>query len=333
MDSILWSEPGRLNTLESGFLSRSSGVPLDPLSQVLSLLSTRHSFFAGVRAGGAWAVRFPPPAGLKFHAVLQGSCWLSIDGVQGWREVQAGDCYLITRPHAYTLASHPGVAPLDGPAVFATAVNGVLTLGAGDEFFLVGGRFDFSDDVGLLLAGLPPLVLLDRSTPQAEVLQWSLQLLGQELSQPGAGTALVIQNLAHMMLVQFLRLYLASEAPISPGWLSAQADATVRPAVQAIHAHPQRRWTVESLAGFASVSRSTFAQRFKQAMGMAPLEYVLRWRMLLAARELRQADATISSIAERLGYDSDSAFSSAFKRVMSCSPKRYREQQALRHCA
>ncbi|RZL36083.1 MAG: AraC family transcriptional regulator [Rubrivivax sp.] len=300
---------------------------MDPLSQALSLLNTEHSFFAGVKASGPWAVRFPPPPGIKFHAVLQGACWLAIDGVQGWREVRAGDSYLITCAHAYTLASHPGVAPLDGPAVFQSARNNMLALGAADEFFLVGGRFDFSDDLSLLLGSLPPLAMLDRSTPEAEVLQWSLKRLGQEMSQPTAGTALVVQNLAHLMLVQFLRLYLASDAPVAAGWLRALSDAALRPAVEAVHAGPQKRWTVEALAGCAGMSRSTFAQRFKQAMGMGPLQYVLRWRMLLAARDLRRDDRTVSSIAERLGYDSDSAFSSAFKRVMSCSPSRYREQQ------
>ncbi|RZJ07537.1 MAG: AraC family transcriptional regulator [Rubrivivax sp.] len=301
---------------------------MDPLSQVLSLLSTQHSFFAGVKAAGRWAVRFPPPPGIKFHAVLRGSCWLAVDGVPGWQEVTAGDSYLITRLQAYTLASHPDVPPLDGPAVFAGATNNVLELGEGDDFFLVGGRFDFHDDLGLLLGSLPPLALLPRSTPEAEVLQWSLQRLGEEMSQPSPGTALVVHNLAHLMLVQFLRLYL-STAPMDAGWLRALADDTVRPAMQAIHASPERRWTVEGLAGLAAVSRSTFAQRFKQAMGMGPLEYVLRWRMLLAARELRQADSTVSSIAERLGYESDSAFSNAFKRVMTCSPSRYRRQQGV----
>ena len=84
---------------------------MDPLSQVLSLLGTRHSFFAGVKAAGSWAVRFPPPVGIKFHAVLSGSCWLAVDGVPGWHEVQAGDSYLISRPGTYTLASHPDVEP------------------------------------------------------------------------------------------------------------------------------------------------------------------------------------------------------------------------------
>lgn len=316
-----------MNALESGFLSRSSEArPLDPLSQVLSLLSTRHSFFAGVKAGGRWAVRFPPPSGLKFHAVLQGSCWLAVDGVQGWREVHAGDSYLITRPHAYTLASHPDVPPLDGPAVFGTATDNVLTLGPGDGFFLVGGRFDFHDDLELLLGSLPPLAMLEHSTPEAAVLQWSLQRLGQEISRPSPGSALVVEHLAHLMLVQFLRLYLAAGTPMAAGWLRALADDAVRPAVEAVHASPQQRWTVETLARRAGVSRSTFAQRFKQAMGMGPLEYVLRWRMLLAAQQLRQADPTVSAIAEQLGYDSDSAFSHAFKRVMACSPTGYRRQ-------
>jgi len=295
---------------------------------VLSLLSTRHAFFAGVKAAGSWAVSFPPPAGIKFHAVLRGSCWLAVDGVHGWREMQAGDSYLIQPCRAYTLASAPEVAPQDGPKLFSTAKNHVLALGSADEFFLVGGRFDISDDVWPMLGGLPPLAILGGSTPQADVLQWSLNRLGQEMEQPTAGTALVIQSLAHMMLVQFLRLYLASDSPLAAGWLRALSDDAVRPAMQAIHANPERRWTVEALADLAGLSRSTFAERFKRVMAMGPLEYVLRWRMLLAAQDLRTGGRTVASIAERLGYESDSAFSNAFKRVMSCSPTQYRQAQA-----
>jgi len=128
--------------------------------------------------------------------------------------------------------------------------------------------------------------------------------------------------------VQVLRLYLEQEGNNIPSWLLAVSDLRIGTAIQAIHADPARSWTVEDLAQVAGVSRSTFALHFKQKAGITPLEYVSRWRMQLASRSLKANHATISSIAQKLGYDSDSAFSHAFKRIMKCSPREYREKSA-----
>lgn len=136
----------------------------------------------------------------------------------------------------------------------------------------------------------------------------------------------MVQHLGHIMLVQVLRIYLEQEGGNTPGWLSALSEPRIGAAVQAIHTSPAQRWTVEALAQVAGVSRSTLALRFKQAAGFSPLEYVLRWRMQLATRSLRNTHLTISSIAQALGYDSDSAFSNAFKRIIKCSPREYRER-------
>lgn len=298
---------------------------MDPLSEVLSLLNTQSSFFAGLKAGGAWAIDFPPPDGIKFNAIVEGDCWLTVEGVEKPIRLQAGDCFLLSRRRAFSLRTDLALPAVEAETVYRDAVNGIAYHGCADAFFLIGGRFAFGEEAGLLFAGLPPIAVVRNGSDQASVLRWALQQLAHELTHPSPGSALVVRYLGHLMLVQVLRLYLAQEGDGTPSWLLALVDPRIGAVIQAIHAAPARRWTVEDLAGIANVSRSTLALRFKQKAGLAPLEYVLRWRMQLATRALRSTQVTISSIAQKLGYDSDSAFSNAFKRTMKCSPREYRE--------
>ncbi|WP_260439164.1 helix-turn-helix transcriptional regulator [Burkholderia sp. Bp9017] len=138
----------------------------------------------------------------------------------------------------------------------------------------------------------------------------------------------MVRHLGHMMLVQMLRCYVDSGANSDVGWLAGFADACVRAALAAIHMAPARRRTVDALAACRHVSRSTWAPHFKRRLGFGPLEYVLRWRIQLAMRELRRSNASISTVAQMLGYDSDSAFGHAFKRIAGCSPSAYRHEKA-----
>lgn len=300
---------------------------MDPLSEVLSLLSTQSSFFAGLKAGDSWAIDFPAPDGIKFNAIMKGSCWLSVDGEIEPVRLETGDCFLLPRQRAFLLSSGQGLPIVKSETIYAHAVSGVASYGSADKFFLIGGRFAFGEEASLLFDALPPVAVIKSHSVQAGVLGWALEHLASELGQPSPGSALVVQHLGHIMLVQVLRIYLTQESNTVPGWLLALSDARVGAAIQAIHTEPARRWTVGDLASIANVSRSTFALQFKQKAGTSPLEYVSRWRMQLATRALRSSRATISSIANELGYDSDSAFSNAFKRIMKCSPRDYRENR------
>ena len=126
-----------------------------------------------------------------------------------------------------------------------------------------------------------------------------------------------------MLLVQALRAHLAEGANGAVGWLFALADKPVAAAITALHANPAQRWTLEALAKRAGMSRSTFALRFKSSVGSSPMDYLTRWRMLLAGDRLTNSSDPISVISPSLGYESESAFSTAFKRVMGCSPRRF----------
>jgi AraC-like DNA-binding protein len=154
-------------------------------------------------------------------------------------------------------------------------------------------------------------------------MRWSLERMREELRDPQPGGSLIAQQLAYMMLIQALRLHLADGARSGVGWLFALADNQMRAAITCMHDDPGHPWTLQKLAERVGMSRSIFALRFKETVGSTPMEYLTRWRMLLAGDRLKNSDDSISTIALSLGYESESAFGKAFKRVMGCSPKQY----------
>jgi AraC-like DNA-binding protein len=144
-----------------------------------------------------------------------------------------------------------------------------------------------------------------------------------ELREPKPGGFLIAQQLAYTMLVQALRLHLAEGVTGGVGWLFALADRQMAAAITAMHEDPAHRWTLASLAERAGMSRTTFTLKFKETVGTSPMDYLTRWRMMLAGERLTHSSDSISIIALSLGYESESAFSTAFKRMMGCSPRQY----------
>lgn len=298
---------------------------MDPLSDVISLLKPRSYVSAGFDAGGNWSVQFSQQQHLiKCYAVISGGCLLSVDGVPNVVRLEAGDCFILPSGRPFCLASDMSLTPIDAGTIFPPARDGgVVTYNGGGEFFIVGSRFAVSGDhAGILFGMLPPIVHIRKESDQA-ALRWSLERMMQELRERQPGGYLVAQHLAHMMLVQALRLHLMDEIAAGIGWFYALADKQLSGAIKAIHSDPAHRWTLEALAERAGMSRSTFAQKFKDKVGETPIEYLTRWRMLLAGERLSQSNDPISVIALSLGYESESAFSTAFKRVMACSPRQY----------
>jgi len=297
---------------------------MDPLSDVLSLLKPRSYVSGGLDLGGAWSLQFPQHPGIKCYAAVSGEGWLVVEGAGEPVRLTAGDCFLLPRGRPFRLASDPGLPPVDALTLYTSARNGgVVRYQGGGAFFMAGAHFVLGGDhAEILLGALPPIVHIRKEADQA-VLRWAMERMGEELREPRPGGFLVAQHLAHMMLVQALRLHLEEGAAGGVGWFFALADKQMRTAIGAMHEDPARRWTLRALAERAGMSRTTFAQRFKAAVGAAPMEYLTRWRMLLAADKLANSGEPVSAIALALGYDSDSAFSTAFKRVMGRSPRRY----------
>lgn len=304
---------------------------MDPLSQVLSLLKPRSYMFRGLDAAGDWSLLFPPIDGIKCYAVLSGRCWLSVAGVPDPVLLRPGDCVLVPGGRACSLASDAALPPVDVKPVFSAAPEGgVATLNGGGECFGIGGFFAFAGDHADVLFGMLAPVVHVRKEADKAALRWCLERLMQELREPRPGGPLIAEHLAHMLLVQALRLHMAQGSEGGVGWLFALADRRMGAAINAMHDDPARGWTLQALAKVAGMSRSSFALKFKETVGASAMDYLTRWRMLLAGDRLRNARDPISVIAPSLGYESESAFSAAFKRVMGCSPRQYgrRDQPA-----
>jgi AraC-like DNA-binding protein len=297
---------------------------MDPLSDVLSLLKPRSYKAGGFDAGGDISLRFPEHHGIKCYAVVSGQCWLAVEGVPDPVRLSSGDCFLLPRGWPFRLASDLTLAPTDALALFRAKGNGSVSLyNGGGECCVVGGHFVLDGDhADILLGMLPPIVHIRKEADKA-ALRWSLDRMMQELRDPQPGGFLVIDHLVHMMLVQALRLHLAEGIEGGVGWLFALADRQMSAAITAMHDDPGRRWTLQALAERAGMSRTTFALKFKETVGASPMDYLTRWRMLVAGERLTTSGDPISVIALSLGYESESAFSTAFKRVMGRSPRQY----------
>ncbi|MDQ2843907.1 MAG: AraC family transcriptional regulator [Acidobacteriota bacterium] len=298
---------------------------MDPLSEVLSLLKMQSYMAGGFDHAGEWSVQFGRHEGIKCYALVSGQCWLVVEGVPDPVRLETGDCFLLPRGLPFRLASDINLAPVDANKLFTTPLNGgIRTWNGGGECFGVGGHFAFTGShARILLEELPPIVHIRSEAEKAE-LRWSLERMRQELREQRPGASLVAQQLATTMLVQALRLHLAEGLSGRAGWLFALVDKQMKAAITSMHDDPAHRWTLQELAERSGMSRSIFALKFKATVGTSPMEYLTRWRMLLAGHRLTSSDDPISVIALSLGYESESAFSKAFRRVMVCSPRQYR---------
>ena len=302
---------------------------MDPLSDVLSLLRPKSAVSAGLDAGGEWAIRFPAHDGIKFNAVMRGACWVQVEGEVEPCRLEAGDCFLLTRGRPFLLATGLAMPPIASPAIYDQATDGIATCNGGGDFLLIGGRFVFEGDhAGLLTGTLPSVVYVRDASSQAAVLRWALDELAIEIKGGAPGQALMAEHLAHIMLLQVLRLWLAAGPRQVSGWLGALCDPFLARGIGAMHAEPGFRWTLDALADRAGMSRTVFAERFRKAVGRPPLDYLTEWRMRLAADRLRRTGETVATIGFSVGYQSEAAFSTAFRRVVGRPPTRYRQDRS-----
>jgi len=302
---------------------------MDPLSQVLSLLKPCSYLSSGFEAGGEWAIQFNHQHHtIKCYAVVSGGCWLAVEGVCEPVRLEAGDCFVLPSGRPFRLASDMSILPVDSKTIFPPAhPGGRVRVNEGDGLLLAGSRFSVTGNhAGFLLDMLPPIVHIRKESEQA-ALRWSVERMMEEMREGQPGGVLIAQHLAHMMLVQALRMHLSDGVKHDTGWFLALSDKQIGLAITAMHAAPAFRWTLQELAEHAGMSRTTFAVKFREAAGETPMEYLVRWRMLLAADGLENTSDSLATIAISLGYESESAFSTAFKRVMGCSPRQFRRGQ------
>jgi AraC-like DNA-binding protein len=293
----------------------------DPLSEVIALLQPRSVSSKRISAVGPWGVRYSAFGQPSFCAVLSGRCRLTVDGHPPLT-LEEGDFVLLPATPGFVQSSfEPGVRPLRMTPQARESQQAEVRYGrrgGQPEVCLLGGYFVFeSADSALLVSLLPPIVHV-RGLPRLTHL---VQLVGDEANDRRPGRDLVLQRLVELLLIEALRVSPEHETP--PGLLRGLADTRLAPAIRQMHRALSRRWTVAELAKVSALSRSSFFDRFSKTVGLAPMEYLVAWRMAVARDLLRRSDAGLSEIAERVGYSSASTFSTAFSRHVGQPPGRF----------
>ena len=298
----------------------------DVLSDVLDLVEVRGVLTGGFAARGRWVSHGTVSKPLKLIALVSGSATLDVDGPGGPTgpvQLAGGDVVLLNGRTWLELrgGGEGSVRELVPEAGFDAMTLEGADLGSDD--ILVGGWFQVNGAGSSLLgAALPAVLHVHAERPTAGRVALIVERLFDEALHGRIGSGFAIRQNAQLLLLEMLRAYLEQEQPPA-GWLGLLADESLRPALRLIHERPSRRWSLVELAAAANMSRTTFADRFRGRAGTTPLAYLSQWRMLLAQRALRDPSVRIGTLATDLGYSSDSAFSTAFKREIGTSPWRY----------
>ncbi len=299
---------------------------MDPLSQYLILLNPRSYNCGGLDLGAGSVIHFPRHDGLKCYAVISGEAWLSVGGVPDVVHLKVGECFLLPRGRPFCLAGRRDNALATHSEVEAVKCGTIATYGEGGQCLIVGAHYAFTTmQAVMLLDLLPPIVYLQNSVDNV-ALCWTLKRMSEELLHPQPGGVVVAHSLARMILVQALRVHIAESATNDLGGLSALSDAQMSRAITCMQNEPALDWTVEKLASRAGMSRAAFALKFKETVRQSPIEYLTRWRMLLAEDRMAGTSDSIAEIARSLGYESASAFTKVFKRLTGHSPRQHRQR-------
>lgn len=332
----------------------------DALSEVLRAVRLRGAIFFHVQGMAPWAAETPPsreivdkvlPGAehmLEFHAVIGGSCWAAIVGQPPVR-LDEGDLILFPQGDAHVVSSAPGVRPsVSGKEVFATPRPSQLpyALSVSNVKFVRGRDGDGSDPsratlvcgfLGLdalpfnpLLSALPRVLHMPAASLGAD--SWItgfMRAVADESSRRRPGGEAVLERMSEMLFVEVLRRHVDSLSPEHTGWLAGMRDPAVSRVLGLLHGSPGADWSLERLADEAAMSRSALHERFVHFIGQPPMQYLTRWRMQIASGMLRETNGKLIEIALACGYESEAAFSRAFKREVGAAPGAWRARRRL----
>jgi AraC-like DNA-binding protein len=306
-------------------LRESTNVIADQLSEVFDLVEIRGLVSGGFAARYPWVARAPIEDPLKLIAMVYGRTRLTTDGIDEPIELEPGDVAILN--NRSWLEQEGGTG--DGPRQEISPEENFTRLAGADrgtDDVVIGIAIDLNlAGQALLLQSLPPVGHVRGSATAATNLRGSLDRLFDEVIGNQIGSEFAIRQHGQLLLLEVLRAYI-DQAELPPGWVRLLTDERLRPALNLMHTEPGKPWNLPELAHAAAMSRTSFAERFRTVAGQPPLTYLSRWRMLLAQRALRDRDVRIASLASELGYASESAFSTAFKREVGESPLRYRHR-------
>jgi AraC-like DNA-binding protein len=320
---------------------------MDALSETLRVVRLVGAMFLQGRFTAPWCYQSPnadtaaavlePNAEriVIFHLITEGECFVEIGDDAPVRLI-AGDAVLFPQGHAHRMTSQPGLPAASGGRnlgeVFARRPRQIAYGGGGATTRLVCGYLACDARLAkMLLAGLPPLVRVNVRGSNAGIwLEASVRYALAEARSPRPGGAGVLAKLSEVLFIEVLRLYMNEQGEGRTGWLAGVGDRIVGAALNALHRRPAHAWTLEELASEAATSRSVLAERFQHLVGSSPMQYLTQWRMLLAANLLSGSNAPLARIAEDVGYQTDTAFSRAFRREYGTPPAAWRRRHTAR---
>jgi AraC-like DNA-binding protein len=294
------------------------------------LVRTRASggVFARSAALPPWGLRLPGAIQLAVHAVIQGSAWLWVDGIDDPVELHPGDLALVRGGPDHFIAHQPGAPCVTHDEFQSLPETDEAASQIGVAVFLCGA-YRFAGDIGQgLVDALPPVLALPATID--DPIHAVVSLLSREMVHDQPGRQTVLDRLLDVLVVLGLRSGLG-RSPNPPAWLRAASDARLAPALQAIHGEPEKPWTVDELAKTSHMSRATFARAFQHVLGQTPMRYLTDWRMTLARDLLLTSDETPEQIASQIGYGSVYAFTTAFHRHHGQPPRRWQLTATSQH--
>ena len=328
---------------------------MDVLSDVLQAIRLTGSVFFVADLYEPWSISSPSLEMLQhhmgkkiesislFHFVTEGSCVFKTEEGKPF-VVQQGSLIIFPNSHAHVMGSTLDCSPVPVVRLLTPeALAGKSHLkhgGDGKKAQFICGYLLCDQRFNPLLGALPEVVVLspdkeDNATPawpegvfRMEIDSWlnaSLRQLTKEVLERRSGSTTIITRLTEVMYIEALRQYMNALPEKSGGWLAAVRDPEIGKALRLLHANPGKKWSVEQLADEVGVSRSAFARRFTELIGASPMHYLAGWRMQLAKRLLTDHQLSLALVAERIGYDSDEAFSRAFQRHTGMPPARWRK--------
>jgi AraC-like DNA-binding protein len=317
---------------------------MDALSDLLHAVKLNGALFLEARFTAPWCVETHPSYGAAemlrplnpvvfFHMVTEGRCKVRLSTGGEPIDIASGDLVLMPQGDTNLLGSDLQLAPVDADSLMRPAPPGGMPTidhgGGGDEARILCGFLSCDKALcRLLLDALPRLLRVPLGDGPGAAWLMSLARRGaQENTAPGPGSATLLSKLAELLFVEAMRRYIETLPERQTGWLAGLRDRYVGRALGLMHERPAHDWTVDELAEGVGLSRSALAQRFGDLLGQPPMQYLTRWRLVLAAAALRSSDRAIAGIAEESGYESESAFNRAFKREFEMPPAAWRRQR------
>ena len=317
---------------------------MDALSDLLHAVKLNGALFLEARFTAPWCIETHPSYGAAemlrplnpvvfFHIVTEGRCKVRLAAGGEPIDIASGDLVLMPQGDTNLLGSDLQLAPVDADSLMRPAPPGGMPTidhgGGGDEARILCGFLSCDKALcRLLLDALPRLLHVPLGDGPGAVWLMSLARRGaQENTAPGPGSATLLSKLAELLFVEAMRRYIETLPERQTGWLAGLRDRYVGRALGLMHERPAHDWTVDDLAEGVGLSRSALAQRFGDLLGQPPMQYLTRWRLVLAAAALRSSDRAIAGIAEESGYESESAFNRAFKREFEMPPAAWRRQR------